>query len=46
MLMMFEINSEKADITDEHVVTIWNMLIFGASVHLEKVLSEVSSSPY
>ena len=37
MMMMFEINSEKANITDEHVVTILSMLIFSASVHLEKV---------
>ena len=46
MMMMFEINSEKANITDEHVVTILSMSIFSASVHLAKVLSEVRSSPY
>ena len=46
MMMMFEINSEKANITDEHVVTILNMSIFSTSVHLAKVLSEVRSSPY
>ena len=34
---MFEINSEKANITDEHVVTILRMSIFSASVHLAKV---------
>ena len=45
-IMMFEINSEKANITDEHVVTILRMSIFGASVHLAKVLSEVRSSRY
>ena len=45
MMMMFEMDSEKANITDEHVVTILSMLIFSASVHLERVLSEVSSSP-
>ena len=46
MMMMFEINSEKANITDEHVVTILSMSIFSASIHLAKVLSEVRSSPY
>ena len=46
MVMMFEINSEKAIITDEYVVTILSMSIFSVSVHLAKVLSEVRSSPY
>ena len=30
MMMMFEIYSEKTNITDEHVVTILSMLIFSA----------------
>ena len=46
IMMMFEINSEKANITVEHVVTILSMSIFSASIHLAKVLSEVRSSPY
>ena len=45
MMMMFEMNSEKANITDEHVVTILNMSVFSASVHLAKVLSEAKSPP-
>ena len=46
MMMMFEINSEKGNITDEHVVTILSMSIFSASIHLAKFLSEVRWSPY
>ena len=46
MMMMFENNSEKVNITDEHVVTILSMSVSSASVYLAKVLSEVRSSPY
>ena len=46
MMMLFEINSEKDNVTDEHVVTILNMSIFSTSVHLAKVLSEVRLSSY
>ena len=45
MMMMFKINSEKANVKNDHVVSILRS-ISGASVRLANVLSEVKSTQY